>query len=309
MPAPSREALVALLDALAGSNYAFTAVTPATHQIVIARRAGQEARDLRDIFGWNLPFRAETLAPELLALLRQADAVEQAGGLLRSRLRVASLAGRRFLHSAFPTDDAHSVFFGPDTYRFATFIATELPALGPVRRIVDIGAGSGAGGIVASGLASGARVTLSDVNPDALRLAAANAAHAGVDAELVEGAGLDSVDGPIDLVLANPPFMIDEGARAYRDGGGMHGAELSLDWALQGARRLEPGGHLLLYTGTAIVAGRDGLHEALEHALPALGCSLRYRELDPDIFGEELDQPAYREVERIAAVGAVIARG
>jgi methylase of polypeptide subunit release factors len=177
-----------------------------------------------------------------------------------------------------------------------------------VRRVVDIGAGSGAGGIVAGGLAPGARITLSDVNPAALRLAAANAAFNEVEAETVEGADLEAVEGPVDLVLANPPYMIDESDRAYRNGGGMHGAELSLNWVLAAAKRLERGGHALLYTGVAMVNGRDALRAALEQRLPALGCNLRYRELDPDLFGEELAKPAYRDVERIAAVGAVIRR-
>ncbi|MGE0403972.1 MAG: SAM-dependent methyltransferase, partial [Kofleriaceae bacterium] len=34
---------------------------------------------------------------------------------------------------------------------------------------------------------------------------------------------------------------------------------------------------------------------------------LVYEEIDPDVFGEELDTPAYRDVDRIAAVGATIA--
>ena len=38
------------------------------------------------------------------------------------------------------------------------------------------------------------------------------------------------------------------------------------------------------------------------------GCSLHYEEIDPDIFGEQLDQPAYRDVERIAAVMAVLSK-
>jgi hypothetical protein len=33
---------------------------------------------------------------------------------------------------------------------------------------------------------------------------------------------------------------------------------------------------------------------------------MRWRELDPDIFGEELGKPAYDDVERIAAIGAVV---
>jgi hypothetical protein len=101
--------------------------------------------------------------------------------------------------------------------------------------------------------------------------------------------------------------MIEEdGARAYRDGGDMHGAGLALDWALTAARRLSPGGQMLLYTGAAIVDGRDALRKALELELPALGCGLDYVELDPDVFGEELERPAYQDVERIAVVAATI---
>ena len=65
---------------------------------------------------------------------------------------------------------------------------------------------------------------------------------------------------------------------------------------------------MLLYTASAIVDGQDALEAALATRLPDAGCSLDYRELDPDIFGEQLDQPGYEDVERIAAVGAIITR-
>jgi methylase of polypeptide subunit release factors len=306
---PEDEALTRLLNALAAAGYEFIAVTPDTHARVVARKAWQEARDLRGVFGWNLPFQPRLLPPAMLDMLRQAEMLEEAGeGRLKSRIRVASLADTLFLHSSFPTDAEDSVFFGPDTYRFAELLSAEVPRLGPVRRLVDLGAGTGAGGIVAARLLPGARATLVDVNPAALRLARINARHAGVDAELVEGGSLDAVEGAIDLVVANPPYVMDEAERAYRNGGGLHGAQLSLDWALAAARRLDPGGHLLLYTGVAIVDGKDAFKAALERQLPQLGCSLRYREIDPDIFGEELDEPPYREVERIAAVAAVVAK-
>jgi hypothetical protein len=35
---------------------------------------------------------------------------------------------------------------------------------------------------------------------------------------------------------------------------------------------------------------------------------MRYREIDPDVFGEELDDPAYRDVDRIALVAVVLTR-
>jgi hypothetical protein len=303
---PGVERLEPLLAYLGSSGYQFVAVTPATHERVIARQT--EARDLRGIFGWNLPFEPSLLPADMFALLRECGALDRVDGLYRSKLRAASLGDRLLLHSGFPTDGADAVFFGPDTYRFAAFIRRESPQLGPVNRLVDLGAGSGAGGLVAAAQFSKARVTLVDVNPAALAFAAVNARHAGIAVELVEGSGLDVVEGPIDLVIANPPYMMDEGERAYRDGGGLLGAGLSLEWALSAGRRLESGGHMLLYTGVAIVSGVDRLRQALERELPALGCTLRYGELDPDVFGEELETPAYREVERIAAIGAVIGK-
>jgi len=59
----------------------------------------------------------------------------------------------------------------------------------------------------------------------------------------------------------------------------------------------------LFYTGVAIVDGMDPLLAELVPALSNAGLDWRYEEIDPDVFGEELLQPAYRDVDRIAAVG------
>jgi methylase of polypeptide subunit release factors len=302
------EGLLDLLRALGAAEYRFVTVTPETHRRVLERGAGRPARDLRDVFGWNLPFEASLLPAPVREALGRSGMAEREGGLLRSRVRVASIDGRLFLHSAFPTDSADSVFFGPDSYRYARFLAAELPGLPPVRRLVDIGAGSGVGAIMAAAILPPGRFTATDINPLALRFARINARHAGVALETVEAGALDSVEGPIDLVVANPPFVVDPAGRLYRDGGGMNGAGLSLDWALAAARRIEPGGTILLYTGSAITDGRDALEEALDGRLPMLGCSLRYSEIDPDIFGELIAEPGYEAIERVAAVGAVICK-
>ena len=300
--------MLELLSRLDRAGYDFVPVTPATHERVVARPDKKQASGLRDIFGWSLPFRPELLEPDMLALLRGAELLDTEGGLQRSRVRVTRIFDRLFVHSAFPTDDPDSIFFGPDSYRFACFVRGELARAPGIRRLVDIGAGAGVGAITAAPLLPGTRLTLLDVNPAALRLASVNARHAGLEVELVEGGGMEDVTGLVDLVIANPPFIIDDQDRTYRDGGGMHGAQVSLDWTLASARRLEVGGRMLLYTGVAIVAGSDALCEALERELPGLGCTLRYREIDPDIFGEELEKPAYADVERIAAIGAVVER-
>lgn len=304
---PNEGVLGELLAALARRGYAFVTPTPLTHSRVIARPERAPARDLAGVLGWNLPFAREAVDSEIVALLERADALAPASsGHVRATLRVSSLGGRLYLHSGFPTVAEDAVFFGPDSYRFARLITEELTGLGDgVRHVADIGIGAGVGAITAALLCPSARVFGSDINPGALRFARANAAHAGVALETALGPMLDAVDGRFDVILANPPYMADEGERAYRDGGGMHGGQLSLDMARAALPRLNPGGRMVLYTGSAIVDGRDALGDALAELARALGCDLRYRELDPDVFGEELAKPAYRTVDRIAVVAAV----
>lgn len=305
----SAEPLAALLQALDHEGYAFTTVTPATHERVLAHRRGATAENLRDIFGWSLPFGREMLPSDLFEMLRDGGALKEASGMCRSLVRVSSLSGRLFLHSAYPTEDEDSVFFGPDTYRFARFVEASAENIEAPRHLVDLGAGAGPGGISAAGLLEPERISLADINAQALVLACANAMAAGLDVETVEG-GLDAVAGDIDLIIANPPFIADAKGREYRDGGEMLGAGRSLDWARQSLDRLAPGGAMLLYTGSPIIAGEDRLLGALAELAEGTDASLRYEELDPDIFGEELDQPAYVEAgaERIAAVGAVLTK-
>jgi methylase of polypeptide subunit release factors len=257
------------------------------------------------MFGWSLPFDEALAGPELMGLLREGRLLQESAAGWKSKVRVSRVHGRLFLHSAFPTESEDSVFLGPDTLRFVDFIHAEVGACAP-ERLIDIGAGAGVGGIVAGELMGARHIVLADLNPNALSHARVNAAHAGVEVETVESDGLAAIPAGFDLAISNPPFIFEEGAPIYRQGGGMHGAELSLAWTVDAARKLAPGGRVLLYTGSAIVDGRDALRERLERELPALRCSLRWRELDPDIFGEELAKPHYAEVERIAAVGAVV---
>lgn len=304
--AAADDCLLQLLDALAAADYRFTTPTPETHRRVVARRSRSES--LRDIFGWNLPFDRATLAPALLSLLDQAGMLRSANNGLRSAIRVASVEDALFIHSAYPTEQPDCVFFGPDSYRFVAFLDRELGGERPFRRLVDIGTGSGVGGIMAARHLPSAKVTLTDINPLALRFARINARHNRLDVETVEAPGIAGIDGPIELAIANPPFLRDRLRRTYRDGGGMHGGALSLDWAMATADKLVSGGRMLLYTASAIVDGKDALLEALTEGLSACGCRLSYHEIDPDIFGEQLDEAGYADVERIAAVGAVISR-
>lgn len=262
---------------------------------------------MRDVFGWSLPFPPGLLPEGLEAPLRVAGLLSERGdGLLQAEVRVARVRGNLFLHSAYPTTAPDSVFLGPDSYRFADLIVARMGE--QVGSILDYGAGAGVGGISAATAARGARLDLADVSPRALELAAVNAGQAGIEARMLRVSTPADIAGGYDLVVTHPPFMIDADARAYRDGGGLHGTRLSLDWALEAATLLDPGGRLVLHTGVAIVDGVDPLKARLEVALRERDLKLSYAELDPDIFGEELAGPAYAEVDRIAAVGAVIER-
>lgn len=304
----SDRALAALLKHLRDASYEFTTVTPVTHGRVLANRRGKEAVCLRDVFGWSLPFPARVLQPALLEVLLEGGVLSREDDrLFRSRVRVASSGGDLFLHSAFPTAGHDAVFFGPDTCRFLNLIRDHLPApaAGEPLRIADVGCGSGAGGIVAARLRVGSAVTLGDINPLALRYAAVNAAHAGVAATLALGDALSAVSGEFDVVLSNPPYLDDDAGRAYRHGGGDLGRALGVRLAAQGLKRLAPGGRLILYTGVAIVDGVDHFIRDMEPHLGEAGCTYTYAEIDPDVFGEELERPVYRHAERIAAVGLV----
>lgn len=304
---PEDAALSHLLDYLSTQDYRFITITPLTHARVVARWSGQTGATLRDIFGWNLAFDGSRLPADTLLLLDEAGLVEHSGKHLRSKVRVSSIDDALFLHSAFPTEQEDAVFFGPDTYRFVRFMrqALETAPSPPSMRILDIGCGSGAGGLMLGRRFPHADLVLNDINPLALRYAALNARAAGLKAQLAEGDSLTAVQGKFDLIIANPPYMVDKDARTYRHGGEGLGSSLSLRMATESLSRLAPGGCLLLYTGVAIVDGKDEFLQELTAVLNRAGCSWHYEEIDPDVFGEELNQPAYQQVDRIAAVGLV----
>lgn len=302
---PAEAALVRLLGMLGRGGYRFVTPTPATHARVDARAGHRQARDLADVFGWSRPFADEVVPPELLALMREAEILERDGPLWRSRIRVSSLGGLLFAHSASPTVAAESVFFGPDTYRFARAISAALRERStPVRRAVDIGCGAGPGAILVAAAHPMADSLMVDINDAALRLARVNAAAAGLTrAVALRSDLLTATDGTFDLIVSNPPYLNDPLERAYRHGGGALGAALSLRILDAALPRLAPGGTLVLYTGVAIVRGRDPFRqEGADRLAEAPDLSWSYEEIDPDVFGEELDSPAYAQADRIAAV-------
>lgn len=310
------DALLALADAVRATGYRFTTVTPASHAHVNARPENARARSLRDVFGWSRAFEEGLLPGDLAHLMDRAGILRRdpETGLLRAGLRLSSLDDELFFHAAYPPLAADAVFFGPDTVRYVRAVEAHLDALAcedrPMpRRAVDIGCGSGAAGIVVAKRLPEAEVVLVDINPAALELAAVNARVAGVSnirpalSDMLAG-----VEGGFDLITSNPPFMVDAGGRAYRNGGGTLGAGLPLRVVEAATERLNPGGSLVLFTGSAIVEGRDGFCEAATALCDRAGLAWHYQEYDPDAYGEELAGLVYAQVERLALCVLTVTR-
>jgi release factor glutamine methyltransferase len=300
----NEDELVRLGEALREEGYAFVTPTPETHRRVNARAGSEVARGLRDAFGWSRRIDPASVPPRIVDLAVRAKVFVDDGTLMRSTVRFSTLGPHLFVHSAYPTVGENAVFFGPDTYRYARFLVANMPR--GARRVVDIGCGSGAGGIAVSHQAE--RIVLADINADALRLTRVNARLAGVEAraEVVESDVLRGVEGPFDVAVSNPPYLVDPGKRAYRDGGGSFGEALAVRMAAEAFERLEPGGRLLLYTGATIVDGKDSFLEAVRPVCERAGAKWTYEELDPDVFGEEIElNDGYAAADRIAAVGLI----
>ena len=303
--------LIVLGKALKSRGYCFVAVTPATHYRVLDRSADQTT--LESIFGWNRPFEREALDLDIFELLEDAQALEVEYGRYKSRVRFATIGDLLFVHSAFPTAEQDAVFFGPDTYRFVRLLRTSLADVAASRplRLVDICSGSGAGGIFAAHLLdAGAELVLADINRKALAFSGINAILNDLPAaKTVFSDVLDGIEGGADVIVANPPYLVDEDRRLYRHGGGELGISLPLYIAEQSLARLSAGGRLILYSGTPIIGGTDPFFESLRPLLKLHASHFSYEEIDPDVFGEELDRHAYANADRIAAVGLTAIKG
>lgn len=305
-------ALIELGRILQSRGYKFTVVSPATHRRVLCRPA--LGTSLESVFGWNRPFRQDAFDATLFGLLEEADALEEEFGQYKSKVRFATIGDLLFVHSGFPTAEQDSVFFGPDTHRFVRLLRAslaDLEARKPVR-VIDVGAGSGAGGIFAARLlGEPTELLLTDVNRKALAFSAVNATLNNLPAaKTILSDVLGGIEGGADVILANPPYLVDDDRRLYRHGGGELGIALAIRIVEESMAKLTPGGGLILYSGTPIIGGTDVFLESLQPVLQLYASHFVYEEIDPDVFGEELDRPAYAHADRIAAVGlTVIKRG
>jgi SAM-dependent methyltransferase len=210
-----------LISFLKEEKYEFVTPTPATHSRNNQRAGNKQAQRLTDAFGWSRPFPSSLLPGPLFDLLRDSAVVFECEAGWKSSVRASTLDGELFLHSAFPTVSPGAVFFGPDTYRFARAIKNNLSSEPrPLRRALDLGCGSGAGGVILAKNSSCRELVMTDINDAALQMTRINADAAGVPNVITIHSDLfANLDGQFDMIVANPPYLNDPLQRAYRHGG------------------------------------------------------------------------------------------
>jgi release factor glutamine methyltransferase len=98
----------------------------------------------------------------------------------------------------------------PET-EFIVEEATHLVRALPAPRIADIGTGSGILAVTLAAELPSATIVATDVSDEALDVARRNAHRLGVGDRIAffNTSYLDAVDGPFDLVVANPPYVRD----------------------------------------------------------------------------------------------------
>jgi methylase of polypeptide subunit release factors len=293
-----------LLTRLKLENYNHVTVSPATHEIVNKKTVNDISKSLVDIFGWSRPFLEKNINEGIFKYMRNANILEPHGNLWISKIRVSTLYGMYFIHSAFPTLDEKSIFFGPDTYRFIRTLNEYLTRnTKPIFRAVDICTGCGPAALFLANKLGTSEIIGVDINESALEYANFNAnVNKITNAKFVYSDLLKNIEGKFDFITANPPYMVDKSKRSYRHGGGIYGFQLSLDIVKSSIKRLNPGGALLLYTGVVIIKGKDLFREEVTKLLSDKKLNFEYEEIDPDIFSEELTSEFYINAERIAAV-------
>jgi len=219
----------------------------------------------------------------LYARLRDAvadDAAARFAALLMRRARrepVAYLTGEQEFWS-LPFEVGPAVLIPrPETELLVELAGRLAP---PPVAILDVGTGSGCIAVALARELEAARITATDLSPDALAVARRNAARHGVAARLsfVAGdvyAGLPAA-ARFDLIASNPPYLAPGDAvspeLAFEPGAALWAGADGLDVIrrlLAGAPpRLRPGGHLLVEIGAAqaepvrALAQASGLAEA-----------------------------------------------
>jgi len=151
--------------------------------------------------------------------------------------------------------------------------------------VLDIGVGSGAIALAIADEHPGATVVATDSSTDALAVARQNADRLGLPVELVEGPLFAGLQGPFDLVVANPPYVAPDEMDALPPEVAEHEPRSALiesgqteEIADQALPRLVPGGSLALEVADGKADDVADLMRSLGYEEVAIGKDLAQRE-------------------------------
>jgi methylase of polypeptide subunit release factors len=233
-----------LLGPVAGGALARDEIVPALR----ATAGGSPLEAVVRLFWLQVPV-PQAAVPEAEALVAWGLA-ECSGGELRPLLHVEPLEGVDGGHVGHVVSDLkvrpgsgtalrpdHVVGSGGASAGLARLVVHR-----PVDNALDLGTGCGVQALHLRGRAG--RLTATDLNPRALRLARMSFALSGLEGvELLEGSLYEPVrDRRFDLIVSNPPFVISpDGGLVYRESG-LPGDDVCRRLVAGSADRLSDGG-------------------------------------------------------------------
>ena len=176
-----------------------------------------------------------------------------------SRIPLQYLLGEAPFYGRMFRVDSRVLIPRPETELLCEW-ALELLKDGSSPRILDLCCGSGCIGITLKAELPSASVTLSDISPDALDLAAENASLLGADVALCRSDLLEAFSGTsFDLIISNPPYIPSADCDTLQEevlreprlalDGGKDGLSVYRRIVREAFPRLSPGGFLLMELG------------------------------------------------------------
>jgi release factor glutamine methyltransferase len=195
---------------------------------------------------------------------------------------VAYIVGRKGFWTLDLAVDARVLVPRPETERLVELALEALRDIeAPV--LADVGCGSGCVALALAAERPDATVHAIDCSTDALTVARANGEALGAAVQWHVGDLLDPVEGPLDLVVSNPPYIpsatvanlmpeVTEYEPTLALDGGPDGLDVIRRLVAAAAARLRPGGKLLFEIGSdqgteakAIVEGHPEFSAVVVH--------------------------------------------
>jgi release factor glutamine methyltransferase len=152
------------------------------------------------------------------------------------RVPVAYLVGRKGFRHLELEVDPRVLVPRPETEHLVEALL-DLPE---GARVHDVGTGSGAIALALKDERPDLRVSASDVSPDALEVARANAVRLGLDVMLHQGDLLDGIDPELDVIVSNPPYVEDDARATLAPEVLQHEPKLALFAGADGLRTIRP---------------------------------------------------------------------